>query len=140
MKLTKRLQELVDQIDYTYGAGTSASTGITATVHQRGEEFVVIHRRPDGTQYGTPDVLGNYVDAWRYLAEEREAPDRYQIGDLTHFRTDDPVVDSLNMALECALDMSGIDSDPSAVGIWSSQDEGSELLFIAFGGELFKKC
>ena len=135
MQLTERLQELVDQIDYDYGR--NALAGMTATVHQRGEEFVVVHRYADGRQYMV-DELGSYIDGWHHLSDQLEAPEGYQVGDLDSTDASDPVCPSLNAALEEALNRSGIEEDPNPIGIWSHDDD-AELLYVAVGGILFSK-
>ena len=61
----------------------------------------------------------------------------YQVGDLQFYTQDDPTfetrVEAETDALKKAL------TDMSPVGVWTSQEEGSELVSIAHEGELFRK-
>ena len=60
----------------------------------------------------------------------------YQIGSLQNFKVDDPEFGDFWEAVEWATELS---IDDSLYGVWTSQSEGSDLLAIAYGGEVFQK-
>lgn len=61
---------------------------------------------------------------------------KYQVGFLMGYESDDPEYGDWDSALSYALHIGQIDE---TIGIWSSQDEGSDLLAIIYQGEVFKK-
>lgn len=60
----------------------------------------------------------------------------YQVGSLQFFKPDDPEFESYADALNEAVNLS---IDDTAYGVWTGQQEGSELLAIVYGGEIFEK-
>ena len=59
----------------------------------------------------------------------------YQVGNLEAVQEDDPVFEDLVEAQNVALDRSQYRE--CAQGIWTSQQEGSEIVAIAYQGSLF---
>ena len=62
----------------------------------------------------------------------------YQVGELIHFREDDPVFDNEDAAYAHAYKLSD-ESDELVIGIWTGQEEGSEPLAIVYCGEVYCK-
>ena len=65
----------------------------------------------------------------------------YQVGDLLAFQENDPVFTgecAYSAALAQALTWSEKNTD-TPYGLWTSQDDGSELLAIVHNGEVFTK-
>lgn len=62
----------------------------------------------------------------------------YQVGDLLNIDPADPEIPDEGRAVRLALAESGKD-DKKAFGVWTGQNWGSELVAIAFMGELFRK-
>ena len=60
---------------------------------------------------------------------------KYQVGRLVHYTDEDPIFDSRTEADAYALEVSASGLEP--MGVWTSQDDGSDLLAIAHEGELF---
>lgn len=60
----------------------------------------------------------------------------YQVGHLVHYQSDDPVFDNLESAERFALEASAGTDMP--YGIWSTQEEGSEIIEIVYQGNFFK--
>lgn len=64
---------------------------------------------------------------------------RYQVGHLKDIKNDDPVFDTLELAAQDAM----LKSQPNRIwdgepyGVWTSQDDGCELVAIAYEGVLF---
>ena len=63
---------------------------------------------------------------------------KYQVGDLTAFMDNDPEFDTREAAFDYAATYSD-DHYEDVLGIWTSQDDGSELIAIAHNGELFRR-
>lgn len=63
---------------------------------------------------------------------------KWQVGQLRDFRPDDPEFDDKNMAFDAATDLSEANED-DVIGVWTDQDDGSELIAIAYQGELFRR-
>lgn len=59
---------------------------------------------------------------------------KYQVGHLIHYDEDDPTFDKLKDAQKYAIEKS---IDDSPYGIWTGQDEGSELDAIVYGGVVY---
>jgi hypothetical protein len=82
------------------------------------------------------------TDPYASTREEKLVPraKSYQVGDLHHYGKDDPVFDNWDDAVKHAFtEITGNGYLDIAAGIWSGQDEGSELLAIVYQGEVFKK-
>ncbi|MBN3761361.1 hypothetical protein [Burkholderia sp. Ac-20365] len=62
----------------------------------------------------------------------------YQVGELKCFKPDDPVVEGLLNAYQLALEMWRRD-DRSIIGVWTKQEDGSELVAIVYENEVFRK-
>lgn len=62
----------------------------------------------------------------------------YQVGDLFDFQDSDPEFEDWQAACAHALKLSD-ESDEVYIGVWTGQDDGSELKAIAYLGELFVK-
>jgi hypothetical protein len=62
---------------------------------------------------------------------------KYQIGNLIHYRMDDPIVDNWDDAIKEASDITGNGYLDIAAGIW--HPDSGELLAIVYQGEVFKK-
>jgi hypothetical protein len=60
----------------------------------------------------------------------------YQIGHLEYPKKDDPEIGSFREAIKQAQDNS---IDDNIWAVWTSQAEGSELMAIIYGGEVFEK-
>lgn len=60
----------------------------------------------------------------------------YQIGKLMYLERDDEEVEGYWAAIGKAQDLS---QDDSVYGVWTSQEEGGDLLAIIYGGEVFIK-
>lgn len=60
----------------------------------------------------------------------------YQVGHLVYFEKDDPTFDDLKEAQIYAIEKS---IDDSPYGIWTSQDEGSMLEAIVYGGVIYSQ-
>ncbi len=58
----------------------------------------------------------------------------YQVGHLIHFDKNDPTFETLEEAHIYAIEQS---IDDSPYGIWTSQEEGSELQAIAYGSQIY---
>lgn len=63
---------------------------------------------------------------------------KYQVGDLIDFEEDDPVFDTREEAINRAYELSD-ENYETPFGIWTGQDDGSELVAIAFAGEIYQK-
>ena len=61
----------------------------------------------------------------------------YQVGDLEFFTEDDPVFEDRVDAESKAIEISR--GNDATIGVWTSQEEGSDLVSIAHQGELFRK-
>lgn len=64
--------------------------------------------------------------------------ERYQVGQLTWLKDEDPVFDTIEQARAHAVKQSETVGQP-IMGIWTDQDSGSELLEIVYEGESFAK-
>ena len=65
----------------------------------------------------------------------------YQVGDLTAFQENDPVFTgecAYIQALTQALAWS-VENADTPYGLWTTPDDGSELLRIVYNGEVFTK-
>jgi len=62
----------------------------------------------------------------------------YQVGHLLNIDPADPELDDEHKAKELAMAESEREHT-SAFGVWTGQDHGSELIAIAYQGELFRK-
>ncbi len=62
----------------------------------------------------------------------------YQVGLLLDFKEDDPTYDDLDTAQQAALRWAECEIEP-AIGIWTGQDDGSELVAIVYQRGLFTK-
>ena len=65
----------------------------------------------------------------------------YQVGDLTAFQANDPVFTgecAYIQALTQALSRS-VENQDTPYGLWTTPDDGSELLVIVHNGEVFTK-
>jgi len=65
-----------------------------------------------------------------------EMEQSYQVGDLHHWRSDDPEFNTLGECVRFATD-----EDPdeqNTYGIWTGQTQGSELVAIVHEGHYFK--
>lgn len=62
----------------------------------------------------------------------------YQVGDLMNFGDNDPVFDTLQAAADHARKLSE-DEYESTFGLWTGQEDGSELLAIFHAGEGYWK-
>lgn len=60
----------------------------------------------------------------------------YQYGSLIFLKDDDPEVEDYQSAVDKAVELSW---DDSAYGVWTGQRQGSDLLAIVYGGEVFEK-
>jgi len=65
----------------------------------------------------------------------------YQVGFLVGFSDEDPEFGSMEEAIAHAegLEESVLETERRQVGIWSGQEEGSELLMICHEGEWFRR-
>lgn len=61
----------------------------------------------------------------------------YQVGHLTNIDDADPELGSEQSAIELALSESTRD-DSNPYGVWTGQEHGSELVAIAYQGQLFR--
>ncbi len=62
----------------------------------------------------------------------------YQVGRLIEIDAADPKLSDETAALKLAVSES-IRDETTAFGVWTGQDHGSELVAIAYMGELFRK-
>ena len=62
---------------------------------------------------------------------------KFQVGHLTKIDPADPQLDSEAAAIDLAISESRRD-DSSPYGIWTGQEDGSELVAIAYQGQLFR--
>lgn len=65
-------------------------------------------------------------------------PEKYQVGSLTWLKDDDPVFETIEEARRQAIKKSE-EVGGQIMGVWTDQDSGSELLEIAYEGEVFSK-
>lgn len=63
---------------------------------------------------------------------------RYQVGDLIYFQDSDPEFDEWQAAYVYALQLAE-ESDEHLLGIWTSQEDGGELMAIVHQGDVFTK-
>ena len=61
---------------------------------------------------------------------------KYQVGELLHYEEDDPQFKELKTAISYAVHHSYNDRP---WGIWTSQNDGGELLIIVYMQEVFRK-
>lgn len=81
-------------------------------------------------------ITGNWTPGQVTAFEKaHEGLYQYQVGSLFLFDLTDPEFTTLDKALSHAIGL----SKASIIGIWTSQDKGSELLYIVYNGEVFKK-
>ncbi|WP_199033342.1 hypothetical protein [Ralstonia sp. ASV6] len=62
----------------------------------------------------------------------------YQVGNLLAFDPADPELDDEGQAMALAVSESDRDRE-RAFAVWTGQEHGSELIAIAYQGELFRK-
>jgi hypothetical protein len=62
----------------------------------------------------------------------------YQVGELTNFDPADPELAGEHQAIALALSESNRD-EKRTFAVWTGQNHGSELIAIAYQGEVFRK-